>query len=408
MRSRLFCLGLLLLCLVTGCSGAANQDIEVVQTPGVTADEIRLGSSLALSGHASFLGTQTLHGALCYIRAINEGGGVHGRSIKVIAYDDGYDPPRCLENTQKLIVEDKVFGLFCYVGTPTSVKIMPLVEEARLPLVGLFTGAQILRNPFQRYIINIRASYYQETGAVVDELVESLGLKKFAVFYQYDDYGFDGLTGTQIALEKYGLTPVAAGSYRRGSIEVEEALEQILPSGAEVVIMIGTYDPCAKFIRLARSRGFHPIFHCLSFVGGDELAKKLGREGEGVIITQVVPPPTETLLLDAAAEYTKLLAHYYPEDKPNYVGFEGYLNARVLVEGLKRAGPDLTRENFINAIETIENYSLGIANPLNFNAQDHQGLERVYFTQIRGGKLELVTKPSLMKKGEVGKSGLRK
>ena len=408
MKSRLFCLGLLLFCLVTGCSGVANQDIEVVQTPGVTADEIRLGSSLALSGHASFLGTQTFHGAQCYIRAINEGGGVHGRSIQVIAYDDGYDPPRCLENTQKLIVEDNVFGLFCYVGTPTSVKIMPLVQEARLPLVGLFTGAQILRNPFQRYIINIRASYYQETGAVVDELVESLGLKKFAVFYQYDDYGFDGLTGTQIALEKYGLTPVATGSYRRGSIEVEQALEQILPSGAEVVIMIGTYDPCAKFIRLARSRGFHPIFHCLSFVGGDELAKKLGREGEGVIITQVVPPPTETLLLDAAAEYTKLLAHYYPEDKPNYVGFEGYLNARVMVEGLKRAGPDLTRENFINAIETIENYSLGIANPLNFNAQDHQGLEKVYFTQIRGGKLELVTKPSLMKKGEVGKSGLRK
>ena len=408
MKSRLFCLGLLLFCLVTGCSGVANQDIEVVQTPGVTADEIRLGSSLALTGHASFLGTQTFHGAQCYIRAVNEGGGVHGRSIQVIAYDDGYDPPRCLENTQKLIVEDNVFGLFCYVGTPTSVKIMPLVQEARLPLVGLFTGAQILRNPFQRYIINIRASYYQETGAVVDELVESLGLKKFAVFYQYDDYGFDGLTGTQIALEKYGLTPVATGSYRRGSIEVEQALEQILPSGAEVVIMIGTYDPCAKFIRLARSRGFHPIFHCLSFVGGDELAKKLGREGEGVIITQVVPPPTETLLLDAAAEYTKLLAHYYSEDKPNYVGFEGYLNARVMVEGLKRAGPDLTRENFINAIETIENYSLGIANPLNFNAQDHQGLEKVYFTQIRGGKLELVTKPSLMKKGEVGKPGLKK
>jgi ABC-type branched-subunit amino acid transport system substrate-binding protein len=281
---------------------------------------------------------------------------------------------------------------------------MPLVQEARLPLVGLFTGAQILRNPFQRYIINIRASYYQETGAVVKELVESLGFKKFAVFYQYDDYGFDGLTGTQIALKKYGLTPVATGSYRRGSIEVEEALEKILPTGAEAVIMIGTYDPCAKFIRMARTRGFHPIFHCVSFVGGDELAKKLGGDGEGVIVTQVVPPPTETLLLDAADEYTKLLA-YYPEDKPNYVGFEGYLNARVVVEGLRRAGPALTRENFIDAIETIENYSLGIANPLSFNSQDHQGLEKVYFTQIRAGNLELVTKPSLMEGGEMRKSG---
>ena len=408
MKSWLICLGLLIFFVGAGCSGAVEEEVAVVQTPGVSADEIRLGSSLALSGHASFLGTQTLHGALCYILAINDAGGVHGRRIKVISYDDGYDPPRCLENTQKLIVEDQVFALFCYVGTPTSVKIMPLVQEARIPLVGLFTGAQILRTPFQRYIVNIRASYYQETGAVVKKLVESVGLKKFAVFYQHDDYGFDGLTGTQIALKRYGLTPVATGSYLRGSLEVEQALEQILPSGAEVVIMIGTYDPCAQFIRVARSRGFHPIFHCVSFVGGDELVKKLGRDGEGVIITQVVPPPTETLLLDAAEEYTQLLAHYYPEDKPNYVGFEGYLNARVMVEGLKRAGPDLTRENFINAIETIENYSLGIANPLNFNAQDHQGLEKVYFTQIRGGKLELVTKPSLMKKGEVGKPGLKK
>ena len=408
MKSRLLFLGLLLFCLGIGCSGAANQEVVVVQIPGVSANEVRLGSSLALSGHASFLGTQTLHGALCYLRSINEAGGVHGRSIKVIAYDDGYDPPRCLENTQKLIVEDKVFALFCYVGTPTSVKIMPLVQEAHIPLLGLFTGAQILRNPFQRYIINIRASYYQETGAVVKELVETLGLKKFAVFYQHDDYGFDGLTGTQIALKRYGLTPVATGSYLRGSLEVEQALEQILPSGAEVVIMIGTYDPCAQFIRVARSRGFHPIFHCVSFVGGDELVKKLGRDGEGVIITQVVPPPTETLLLDAAEEYTQLLTRYYPEDKPNYVGFEGYLNARVMVEGLRRAGPALTRENFVDAIETIENYSLGIANPLSFNAQDHQGLEKVYFTQIRGGKLELVTKPCLMETGEVGRSGCKK
>ena len=134
----------------------------------------------------------------------------------------------------------------------------------------------------------------------------------------------------------------------------------------------------------------------------------MAEDGEGVIVTQVVPPPTETLLLDAAEEYTRLLARYYPEDKPNYVGFEGYLNGRVMVEGLERAGRDLTRENFIGAIETIQNYSLGIANPLNFNAQDHQGLEKVYFTQIRGGRLELVTKPSLMERGEVGKSVLEK
>jgi branched-chain amino acid transport system substrate-binding protein len=382
---------LLLFLSLVACSGGAPGDKSGIgQSPGYNAQEILLGSSLALTGHASFLGTQTLHGALSHLGAVNEAGGIHGRKIRVIAYDDGYDPPRCLENTQRLIGSDRVFALFCYVGTPTSVKIMPLVQEARIPLVGLFTGAQIFRNPFQRYIINIRASYHQETGAVVREFVESLGIRKIAVFYQYDDYGFDGLTGTQIALKRYGLEPVATGHYRRGSLEIEDALAQILPSGAEAVIMIGTYEPCAAFIRLARSRHFHPIFHCVSFVGPEELVKRLGPLGEGVIITQVVPPPTATLLLPAAEEYTRLLKRFYPEDRPNYVGFEGFLNAKVMVEGLQRVGPTPEREKFIHAIETIANFSLEIANPLTFGPRDHQGLDKVYFTQIQGGELNLV------------------
>jgi branched-chain amino acid transport system substrate-binding protein len=381
-----------LLCLILmACSGGTpGEKPGTGQSPGFDAQEILVGSSLALTGHASFLGTQTLHGALSYLGAVNEAGGVYGRKIRVIAYDDGYDPPRCLENTQKLVAVDRVFALSCYVGTPTSVKIMPLVQEARIPLVGLFTGAQILRNPFQRYIINIRASYHQETGAVVREFVESLGMSKIAVFYQYDDYGFDGLTGTQIALKRYGLEPVAAGHYRRGSLEIEDALSQILRSGAEAVIMIGTYEPCAAFIRFARGRHFNPIFHCVSFVGPEELAKRLGPVGDGVIITQVVPPPSAILLLPAAEEYSSLLGRFYPEDKPNYVGFEGFLNAKILVEGLRRAGPIPDREKFIDAIETIQNFSLGIGNPVTFGPQDHQGLDKVYFTQIHAGELALV------------------
>jgi len=381
----------LLFLILVGCSGGApGEKPGTGQAPGLDAQEIVVGSSLALTGHASFLGTQTLHGALSYLGAVNEAGGIHGRKIRVIAYDDGYDPPRCLENTQRLIALDRVFTLFCYVGTPTSVKIMPLVQEARIPLVGLFTGAQILRNPFQRYIINIRASYHQETGAVVREFVESLNIKKIAVFYQYDDYGFDGLTGTQIALKRYGVEPVAMGHYRRGTLEIEEAFSQIVHSGAEAVIMIGTYEPCAAFIRLARSRHFNPIFHCVSFVGPEELAKRLGAVGDGVIITQVVPPPSATLLLPAAEEYSRLLGRFYPEDKPNYVGFEGFLNAKILVEGLRRAGPIPDREKFIDAIETIQNFSLGIGNPVTFGPQDHQGLDKVYFTQLHAGELTLV------------------
>jgi branched-chain amino acid transport system substrate-binding protein len=381
----------LLFLITVACSGGVpGEQSGSGRASGYSAQEILLGSSLALTGHASFLGTQTLHGALSYLEAVNEAGGIHGRKIRVIAYDDGYDPPRCLENTQRLIAADRVFALFSYVGTPTSVKIMPLLQEARIPLVGLFTGAQILRNPFQRYIINIRASYHQETGAVVREFVESLGMRKIAVFYQYDDYGFDGLTGTQIALKRYGLEPVAMGHYRRGSLEIEDALSQILGSEAEAVIMIGTYEPCAAFIRSARARHFNPIFHCVSFVGPEELVNRLGPLGEGVIITQVVPPPTAILLLPAAEEYSRLLGRFYPEDKPNYVGFEGFLNAKIMVEGLRRTGPIPDREKFIDAIETIQNFSLGIGNPVTFGPRDHQGLEKVYFTQIHAGELALV------------------
>ena len=383
-----------LICLIPSCERTNDTEISPEKVLGVTDTEILIGSSLALGGHASYLGTQTLHGALSYINYVNEKGGIHGRKIKIIAYDDGYDPPRCVSNTQKLIIEDQVFALFCYVGTPTTVKVIPIVEESKIPLVGMFTGANALREPFHRYIINVRASYYQETGGAVRRLVEDLGIKKVAIFYQYDAYGFDGLKGTELALKQYGLAPVATGSYIRGTMDVEQGLNKIMTSGAEAVVMIGTYDPCAKFIKLARSKDFDPMFVNVSFVGGDELTRKLGKEGEDVIVTQVMPSPeapeTQTLLL-GALEYSNLLKLYYPKDKPNSVGLEGYINAKVLVEGLRRAGRDLNRERFINAIESIQNYSLGIANTLNFSPNDHQGLERVYFTHIQNGRLVLLT-----------------
>ncbi|MBK5100956.1 MAG: ABC transporter substrate-binding protein [Desulfobacteraceae bacterium] len=358
---------------------------------GVTNNGITFGSSLALGGHAGYLGTQTLHGALSYLNNINELGGIHGRRINVISYDDGYNPSRCVVNTHRLIDEDKVFGLFCYVGTPTSVEIIPIVQKAKIPLLGLLTGAHILREPVKRYIINVRASYYEETAAATRHFVEDLGLKKVAVFYQDDAYGLDGLTGAKLALKNYGLVPVATGSYIRGSMDVEQGLNRIMASGAEAVVMIGTYDPCAKFIKSAREKGFDPIFQNVSFVGAEELARKLGKYGEGVLITQVVPPPEERVLVPAAKDYARLLSKYYPNDVPNFVGFEGFINAKILVEGLRRSGRDITRERFIDAIESIQKYFVGIGASVNFGPQDHQGLDKVYFTKIKGAQLVLVT-----------------
>ncbi|MEW5771898.1 MAG: ABC transporter substrate-binding protein [Thermodesulfobacteriota bacterium] len=388
-------LALLTCVLLAGC-GSPKEDAGTSdrRDPGISDEEIRIGSSLALSGHASFLGTQTLLGAMSYIKHVNDQGGVHGRKLNLITYDDGYDPPRCVANTQKLIIDDQVFALFCYVGTPTTVKIIPLVDEAHIPLLGMFTGANALREPFHRYIVNVRASYYQETAEAVRRFVEDLGLTKIAVFYQYDAYGFDGLKGTEIALKQYGLAPVARGSYVRGTLDVEEGLERIVASGAEAVVMIGTYEPCAKFINLAKHRGFDPLFHNVSFVGAEELARRLPPDSENVFVTQVVPPPespeSQTLLW-GAGEYIDLLKKYYPQERPNSVGLEGYINAKVLVEGLRRAGPHLNRERFIDAVESIRNFSLGIANTLDFSPTDHQGFDRVYFTRFKNGTFVLIT-----------------
>jgi len=364
------------------------------KVPGVTDSEILIGSSLALSGHAGYLGTQSLRGAMSYINHVNEQGGVHGRRIKILSYDDQYDPPLCVGNTHKLIVDHGVFALFCYVGTPTTVKIIPLVNKAEIPLLGMFTGANALREPMSRYIINVRASYYQETEEAVRRLVKDLGLSRIAVFYQYDAYGFDGLKGAELALKKIGLVPVATGTYIRGTLDVGDGLKKIAASKAEAVVMIGTYEPCAKFINTALEKGFRPVFYNVSFVGAEELARRLGGCGENVFVTQVVPPPQSPesrTLLWGSGEYIDLLEKYFPDEKPNAVGLEGYINARVLVEGLRRAGGSLDRERFIDAVESIRNFSLGIANTLTFGPRDHQGFERVYFTRFKDGRFKLVT-----------------
>lgn len=380
----------LFLAVTAGCNSGGDESLVPGKAPGVTDTEILIGSSLALGGHAGYLGTQTLHGASAYIRHINDSGGIYDRKIRVIAYDDEYDPPKCLFNTQNLIVSDKVFALFNYVGTPTTVKILPLVAEAKIPLVGMFTGASALREGGNPYLINVRASYYQETGAAVKHLVEKMKIRRVAVFYQYDAYGFDGLRGTEIALKRYGLLPVATGTYIRGTLNIEEGLEKIMASGAEAVVMIGTYDPCAKFIRRSIAKGFSATFYNVSFVGADELERKLGEDGEGLIVTQVVPPPIPSSTLWGVLEYLTHLSRYYPDDKPNFASLEGYINAKVLVEGLRRAGASLSRIKFIRALESIRNFDLGIANTLSFSHSDHQGFDKVYFTRIQNGRFVLI------------------
>jgi ABC-type branched-subunit amino acid transport system substrate-binding protein len=358
--------------------------------PGVTHTEIVFGSSLALSGNASYLGTQTIRGALAYLNHVNDKGGVHGRRIRLIGYDDACEPESCERNTRRLIEDDKVFALTCYVGTPTAVKVLPMIQEAKIPLIGVFSGATALREPFQQYVFNIRASCHQEIRDVIDNMVKRSGFTKIAVFYQEDEYGHDGLTGAKLALSKYGLEPVATGGYQPGAAEIEQPFEQILPADPQAVILIGTYEPCAGFIKLAKQKRMGRLFHNVSLVGAEELVKKLGSDAQGVIITHVVPPPWETALLPAAQEYSVLLERYFPGETPSFAGFEAFVNAKVLVQALWRTGREVTREKYIEAIEQMDFYSPGIGSNINFGKLDHQGLHDVYLTAVRNGRLALV------------------
>jgi branched-chain amino acid transport system substrate-binding protein len=358
---------------------------------GVKDNEIILGSSLALDGHLSYLGTQMHHGAMTYINSINEKGGVNGRTIKLIAYNDNYDTATSEANTRKLIEQDKVFALCNYLGTPTTLQSLPLIQKAHIPLFGLFTGAEVFRHPVIKEVFNVRSSTYDETQAIINKLWNLYGLRKFAVFYQNDAYGKSGLKGVEVALEKLGSKPVAAGSYETGTIAITDALKTIRAAQPEVVIMAGTYTPSANFIMSAKWSNFDPYFHSLSFVGAEEFAQLIGTGGDsdGVIVTQGVPPQSSTSPI--MQEYRDLLKKSYPTDRPNFVSLEGFINAKALVAVLSKTGRELTRDAFIKTAEGLKNLDIGLDHTISFDPNNHQGFDSVYMTVVKKGEYHLIT-----------------
>jgi ABC-type branched-subunit amino acid transport system substrate-binding protein len=361
---------------------------SVFAEDGVKNDQVLVGMSTVLSGPASFLGTSFKTGTETYLKKINAEGGVNGRKIKLIAYDDGYEPSRAVPNVKKLINVDKVFCLLGKVGTPTAMAIKPIVTKEQVPFFGPFTGAEPLRYPVVENILNYRASYYQETEEFIKGMVDVLGFKKIGVFYQDDAYGRVVLEGTKIALKKRGLEPVVTGTYQRNTEDIDAGLTAIMKEKPEAVVMVGTYGACAKFIIEGKKKGFNPIYMNVSFVGADKLLDLLGDKGEGAVVTQVVPPPTSNF--PAVNEYRTLLEKYFPGEKPNFVSLEGFLATKVFVAILKRAGKDLTRESFIKAAENIKNLDIGIGNKISFSAKNHQGSQKVYPTVIKNGKYQII------------------
>jgi ABC-type branched-subunit amino acid transport system substrate-binding protein len=330
-------------------------------------NRIVLGQSAAFSGPAAQLGIQMNVGAKIYFNALNAAGGVNGSTVELRTLDDGYEPDRCKANTEKFIRDD-VFGLFGYVGTPTCLAALPLVVDAKIPFFRPFTGAEALRDPFHKSVFHLRASYYDETALIVKQLT-SLGLKKIAVFYQNDAYGKAGLEGVTRALKSQDLAPIALGTVERNTVNVAQSVKDIVPRMPDAVVQISAYKSCAAFIREARKAGYGGTFFNVSFVGTQALADELGKEGRGIMVSQVMPFPFSTTT-GISREYLDAVAKAGGDAQPNYSSMEGYLAAKVLTEGFRRAGRNPTREALISGLESIQNMSFG-GFSVEFGPRDH-------------------------------------
>jgi ABC-type branched-subunit amino acid transport system substrate-binding protein len=345
---------------------------------GVTPTTIVIGQSAAFSGPAQALGNDMRAGALAYFQSVNAAGGINGRKIELRTLDDGYEPDRAAANTKKLI-DDGVFLLFGYVGTPTSNASKPIFTAARVPFVGPFTGAESLRNPVNRYIFNVRASYFDETEKIIGQLVGQT-LDRIAVFYQNDDYGKAGLAGVERAMQKRNLKIVATGTVERNTVDVAAAVAAIGKTDPQAVVMISAYKSVAAFIKAMRAAGHSPQFMNVSFVGSKALAQESGPAGRGVGITQVVPFPWN-VATPVVKEYQQLYTASSKKDDYSFTSLEGFLSAKVLVEGLRRAGPDLTREKFIAAMENMRDVDVG-GFLISFSPTNHSGSKFVELTVI--------------------------
>ena len=348
--------------------------------PGVSEDRVLFGQSAAFSGPAEALGRGIRLGVRTAFDERNRAGGVHGRTLELVSFDDGYEPELAIANTRRLIEDERVFALVGAVGTPTSNAAEPIASAAGVPYIGPFTGAEFLRSRSRPMVINVRASYFQETEEMVERLSSDLGMTRIGILYQDDSYGLAGFKGLSRALKRRKLELAGIGTYPRNTTAVKTAVLDLSHSRPDAVVIIGAYRPVATFIRWARLLGFDPVFINISFVGSNALANELGEAGDGVLVTQVVPFPGDDSV-PIVSDYQHALAAYAPESEPGFVSLEGYIVGRFVVEALDRAGRDLTRNGFINAVTLTGVHDLG-GFELEFGPIDNQGSDRVFLTEI--------------------------
>ena len=375
---------------------------------GVTKDRIVFGQVAALEGPAQALGQGMRQGLLAAFAEVNRAGGVAGRQLELKSVDDGYEPQKTIEAMKKMLAEEKVFAIVGAVGTPTSNAGQPIATEAKVPFIGPFTGAEFLRTPYKRYVVNIRSSYFQETQAWIEHLTKDLGITKIAILYQDDTFGLAGLDGVKVAMAKRNMSLVAAGTFRRNTTAVKSALLEIMKANPEAVVTVGPYKPVAEFIKLARQAKMDAVFVAISFVGSDALALEMGDKGAGVIVSQVVPFPADKSVPLVASYQAALaalpgevvsgrgmraaLAAHDPGAKPGFVSLEGYLVGRLVIEALKRVPGEPTREALLDAITYSGAFDLdGIK--LVYGPANNQGMNEVFFTILQAdGSFKPVTR----------------
>ncbi len=371
MKARLSLLPFVLAALPLA-SAAADQ--------GVSVDAVTFAQVAALDGPAAALGTGMQQGITAAFEEANQKGGVHGRMLRLESFDDGYEPDRSVEHVRSVIAGDNHIGFIGPVGTPTSKATQPVATEANMPFIGPFTGAGFLRDASHGNIFNVRATYAAETEAWIKYLVDDQGMTNIAILYQDDGFGRVGLAGVNAALEKRGMTLSAEGTYTRNTTAVKSALLEIRKAEPDAVVMVGAYKPIAEFIKLSRKLKFDPTFVNISFVGSKALAQELGDQGEGVIISQVVPFPWDASN-QVVSEYQAALAAVDSAAEPGFVTLEGYIVGRLAIEALEEAGADLTRESFLAALAGLRDIDMGGAS-LRFGEGDNQGMDSVFLTRI--------------------------
>lgn len=356
---------------------------------GVFGNRILFGQSAAFKGPAAALGLGMRDGILAAFKEANANGGVHGRRLELVSYNDGYEPERAIANTIRLIEQDDVFALIGEVGTPTSKAVQPITTERGIPFIGPFTGAAFLRDSSLENIINIRASYDQETEAWIKHLTEDLSLTRIAILYQDDSFGRAGLAGVLKAMNRRSLELVSEGTYKRNTTAVKRAVLSIRKGDPEAVVMVGAYRPCAEFIKVARSIGLSPVFVNISFVGSKALAEELGDEGEGVMVTQVVPFPEQSDI-PLVARYQKAMKDSNIGAEFGFVSLEGYMVGQLLLQALDYMGPDINRDDLVSTIRQTGTFDLGGV-VLSYGPDDNQGMDQVFLTVIQAdGKFKAI------------------